>query len=449
MFEIDAQTIKELQILSSIKGEKSVLSIFNNVASYGGRDQLEILFRNPLSSLKSIQDRVDCIKYLEAGKFNIKVDATTLDFIEHYLSLSKIPTRYSYIDGLRKRLHHILKANNEYYIISRAIEWMTEIIKNLYSEICLHDQEKFPALLREISGNIRELVESEGLFQIYKHNGKRFSAYEIEKFNHILKYKRLDDVRELLRIIYLIDVFQAVIKTKKRYGFSFAELSETHNIEIQGLYHPFLEKPIPNDISITESCNAVFITGANMSGKSTFMKAFGVSIYLAHMGFPVPARNMMTPVFDGLFTTINIPDDLLLGYSHFYSEVKRIKDIAKKVVTGKSYVIIFDELFRGTNVKDASEATFFIINSLSKIKGNTYLFSSHIIEAAEELAQASSEIKFLSFQATMKDNSFSYSYLIEPGVSNDRFGMYIIEREGIIELLNEGIENGIPAKPCV
>ena len=62
-----------------------------------------------------------------------------------------------------------------------------------------------------------------------------------------------------------------------------------------------------------------------MAGKSTCMKAFGVAVYLAHCGLPVPAARMELSVFKGLFTTINLSDNLSLGYSHYYNEVARVK----------------------------------------------------------------------------------------------------------------------------
>ncbi len=81
--------------------------------------------------------------------------------------------------------------------------------------------------------------------------------------------------------------------------------------------------------------NLVFLTGANMAGKSTFMKSFGVAVYLAHMGFPVGAEEMVFSVQDGMYTSINVPDNLDAGFSHFYAEVLRVKRAAEEVSQGK------------------------------------------------------------------------------------------------------------------
>src|SRR3546814_20833413 len=73
------------------------------------------------------------------------------------------------------------------------------------------------------------------------------------------------------------------------------------------------------------------------------------------LGFPVPATRMRTCVLDGLITTINLADNIGAGYSHFYTEVKRVKLVAERIQQTDRLLVIFDELFRGTNVKEAYE----------------------------------------------------------------------------------------------
>lgn len=117
----------------------------------------------------------------------------------------------------------------------------------------------------------------------------------------------------------------------------------------------------------------MFLTGANMAGKSTFMKTFGIVVYLAHMGFPLPVKKMRFSVQNGMYTTINLPDNMMLGYSHFYAEVQRLKKVAEQVGRIGNLVIVFDELFRGTNVKDAHEATLAVMEAFCRKKRIVYL----------------------------------------------------------------------------
>ncbi len=122
-----------------------------------------------------------------------------------------------------------------------------------------------------------------------------------------------------------------------------------------------------------------------MAGKSTWMKTLGISFYLAHMGFPVAAESMRFSVMEGILTSINVPDDISLGWSHFYAEVMRVKLVAKEVSSGKRLFILFDELFKGTNVKDAYDATLAVTLKLAKIQEMCFRYFTHIIEVGEEL----------------------------------------------------------------
>src|SRR5690606_32753041 len=150
--------------------------------------------------------------------------------------------------------------------------------------------------------------------------------------------------------------------------------------------------------------NVVFLTGANMAGKSTFMKSFGIAIYLAHMGFPVPATEMTFSVRDGLYTSINVPDNINEGYSHFYAEVLRVKMVAEAVANAKNMVIIFDELFKGTNVKDAYEATVAVTAAFAEHHNCAFIISTHIMEAADELKQYNN-FQFVYLPTIMQGNT--------------------------------------------
>ena len=89
-----------------------------------------------------------------------------------------------------------------------------------------------------------------------------------------------------------------------------------------------------------------------MAGKSTFIKAVGSAVFLAHIGMGVPAESMKLTLFDGLLTNINVVDNIVKGESFFYNEVQRIKNTILKVNDSRKWLILIDELFKGTNVQD-------------------------------------------------------------------------------------------------
>jgi len=175
-----------------------------------------------------------------------------------------------------------------------------------------------------------------------------------------------------------------------------------------------------------------------MAGKSTFMKSLGIAVYLAHMGFPVAASSMEFAVLDGLFTTINLADNLGLGASHFYAEVLRVKKVAEELNRGRNLLVIFDELFRGTNVKDAYEATIAITGAFASKRNSIFVISTHIIEAGEVLREQCDNIGFVFLPTRMDGHRPVYTYQLERGITDDRHGMVIIRNEGILDILEKG-----------
>jgi DNA mismatch repair ATPase MutS len=266
---------------------------------------------------------------------------------------------------------------------------------------------------------------------------KRLTAYDIAGFDYIFRYTNRKDVAFILDMVYEYDAFLSVAKTAGRLGMVYPEiLPETENyMEIEGLVHPFVDNAVANDIHFEKSSNLLFVSGPNMAGKSTFLKALGVAVYLTHVGLPVPAKKMKLSALSGLCTTINISDNLSSGYSHFYAEVMRIKDVTTRLNTNKNMLVIFDELFRGTNVKDAYDGTLAIVSAFAKIKTSFFVISSHIIEVTNELKD--DNIRFSYFEINQQDGAPAYTYKLREGVSDVRLGMYIIRKEGLIELIND------------
>jgi len=211
-------------------------------------------------------------------------------------------------------------------------------------------------------------------------------------------------------------------------------------LKLEDVYHPSLKEPVGNSLTMDAAQNVIFLTGANMAGKSTFLRSLSTALYVAHMGFPVAAVSMEFSVMDGLYTTVNLPDNLGIGASHFYAEVLRVKKMATELSTGKSLFILFDELFRGTNVKDAHEATVAVTKGFAGKKNSLFIISSHIVEAGEELKQLSN-IGFLYLPTRMNGHTPEYTYKMEKGITDDRHGMIIIRNEGILDTLKNGRKN--------
>ena len=171
-----------------------------------------------------------------------------------------------------------------------------------------------------------------------------------------------------------------------------------------------------------------------MAGKSTLIKSVGSSVFLAHIGMGVPASTMRLTMFDGLISNINVVDNIAKGESFFFNEVQRIKNTVQKISDGKKWLVLIDELFKGTNVQDAMKCSSAVIKGLIKIKNSLFILSTHLYEIGEELKQFSN-ISFRFFETNVKDDQLEFSYQLKEGISNDRLGYLILRREKVVELL--------------
>ena len=171
-----------------------------------------------------------------------------------------------------------------------------------------------------------------------------------------------------------------------------------------------------------------------MAGKSTFIKSVGISVFLAHIGMGVPAQNMKLTFFDGMLSNINVMDNISRGESYFYNEVQRIKATIQKINNGKKWLILIDELFKGTNVQDAMKCSSAVIEGLLKIKNSLFILSTHLYEIGEELKKYPN-ISFKYFETSVADGQLLFSYHLKEGISNDRLGYLILKREGVVDML--------------
>ena len=271
---------------------------------------------------------------------------------------------------------------------------------------------------------------------------EQFPFRRLVYYDYCLRARGYENLRRLMNIIYELDVYMTGAAVAAQRGFSRAVAypsSTTDNrIDLVNVFHPQVRNAVANSICISHNQNVLFLTGANMAGKSTFMKSFGVAVYMAHMGFPVAAEKMEFTVQDGLYTSINVSDNLNMGYSHFYAEVLRVKKVAQQVRQTQHLVVVFDELFRGTNVKDAYDATVAVTEAFAGIRNCTFIISTHIIEAGEVLKERCDNINFVYLPTKMEGSKPVYTYTLAPGVTDDRHGMMIVNNEHIIEIIKNG-----------
>lgn len=443
-FIIDKQTLRDLGIFEK-RGTDSIYSIFNSTCTKGGANLLEEWFLYPLDQAEKINKRAATIHFFQVKKMGFPFRGEALDAAEYYLSRNDQRSRLEKQDRkLEQKFCNYIGANTEYKVICRGVGACLEImgqLKNVLAQMS-GSEEEYP--LQKETIPLSELFADERLNWTFSgKENKKLDYDQVVVYDEILRFQKRDAVLYMLSFIYLLDVYVSVARVADKRGFKVGTALENgpNVIQVKGLYHPLIQHPVANDIYMESGKNVVFLTGANMAGKSTFMKSLGIAVFLAHVGFPVPAESMSFTVQNGLYTTINLPDNINMGYSHFYAEVLRVKRVAEQVVRYPRLVVIFDELFRGTNVQDAYEATVAVTRAFMAYRESTFVISTHIIEAGETLQQEKLNIQYVYLPTVVKGSQPEYTYRLTPGITADRHGMKIINNEKILDILREGINN--------
>ncbi|HEY3862634.1 MAG TPA: AAA family ATPase [Verrucomicrobiae bacterium] len=185
-------------------------------------------------------------------------------------------------------------------------------------------------------------------------------------------------------------------------------------IDAQGLAHPLLAVAVRNDIALDASRPLHVISGSNMSGKSTWMRAIGVNIVLAMAGAPVRARAcQMTALRIG--ASMRTVDSLQEGVSRFYAEIKRLKQIVQMAVPGERVVFLIDEVFGGTNSHDRLIGAAFVVKLLVS-RGAVGLITTHDLALTRVVDEVRPHGENFHFEDQLAEGKLSFDYRLREGV---------------------------------
>ncbi|TCC91061.1 MutS-related protein [Pedobacter hiemivivus] len=436
-FSIDRQTLEELNLLGKFR-QGSVYHLFNQVKTRGGEQLLAEMFRHPLADAPTINKRSSIFQFFQQEKPGFPFDVPQLNLMREYLDEGAGKNAVLILaNTFIKKWLSSLTRDERYKKNVQGLQATIVTLNKCYGfvEMLQHKPGPFADRIKAVR-EILSIKQVERLrnTDIYKDIPVKTLAF----YDHLLKSRLHEEMEVLLSFIYEVDVNIAVSDVARNKGFTYAHaLAKEKNVLLAtDLCHPCIDRAVGNSIAMQENSNVLFLTGANMAGKSTLMKSVGIALYLGHIGFPVAVTEMEFSVREGLYSSINVADNISLGYSHFYAEVVRVKQAADAAASGKRLLLMFDELFKGTNVKDAYDGTLAVTEAFAEYRDCLFIVSTHIIEVGEAL-QEHSNIHFVYMPTVMDGAKPCYTYKMQQGITEDRQGMMIIRNEGILELINK------------
>jgi len=330
---------------------------------------------------------------------------------------------------------------------------------------------KKTALLLKYS-NLFRLIENENfsskLISEIKNDissGEKSAFAEIKKLSKIMKsfdYRLNMIVGFLLNIFFLWDILQIIrlenwknnnssklqpwfeqlstideLNSFAGFNYSlqlkaFPTFSDEYKIESINAKHPFIkeENNIGNPINIGGWKQFNVITGANMAGKSTYLRTVGVNLVLAMTGSAVMADEFVFKPVE-IITGIKTSDSLQDGESYFFAELKRLKQIIDKLENGEQLFIILDEILRGTNSADKQKGSLGLIKQLLRLNASG-IIATHDLALGKLIESFPENITNKRFEVEITNNQLVFDYKIKDGISQNLNATFLMKKMGIV-----------------
>ncbi|MDA3906746.1 MAG: hypothetical protein PF484_11785 [Bacteroidales bacterium] len=266
----------------------------------------------------------------------------------------------------------------------------------------------------------------------------------------ILNYFLLWDIRQSIRLEHWKStyqelpskVFKAIAEMEMLVSFAtfyynrndliFPEiLNNGFRVEGKDLGHPLMQSKtrVDNNVFFPSSAQFYVITGANMAGKSTYLRTVGVNLVLALSGAPVCAKEFKTSILRP-FTSIKTSDSLSNNESYFYAELLRLQRIIEALKTGKSYFIILDEILKGTNSKDKEQGSKALVKQLIGLNA-AGIIATHDLQLAELSKSFPENVKTACFEVEIENDQLVFDYKLREGVSQNLNATFLMKKMGI------------------
>lgn len=436
--QVDKTTLNDLSIFNR-EEEQSVFHHLNFTTSIGGKEWLHHLLAHPYSDLNKIQETQQILQLIiqNQQKWPTLITNGTVMVVQKFYDtpIDDIPNDPNIFNALFYKIVN----SQDYSLVKYSVTHFVDFTIGLRQILNVFEGMIIPKLLQVILDRIKMLMDRPIIKTIMHWNKKNtLSTIDILTFGKYLKQRFKAEALELVDVYSRLDAYYGMAMACTKYNFTFPEIqkADTPYIDAKNVYHLLVPQPVSYAVQLNRQSNFLFLTGANMAGKSTFIKAVGIAVYLAHVGMGVPAEKCKLSLFDGLLSNIQVEDNISRGESYFFNEVQRIKKTIEKINDGRNWLILIDELFKGTNVQDAMKCSTAVIEGLRKMKNALFILSTHLYEIGEELKQYPN-IRFNFFETHIHEGQLVFSYQLKEGISNDRLGYVILKREGVVKMLED------------
>ena len=408
-------------LINSKISEKSIISWFANYVTFtNGFSPILVLIISALSLIAMTLFAFDVIEWTHLLVWFL----VGVGIIGRFLkSINQLANHTGQIQDTFERYHVLLeRIENEQFTSSQLVDWQSKI----------HQKDrKASQIFKEFSKLLGALDQRNNIIVSIPANGfflrDLWFAYKIEKW--ILR--NASKVEEWFTVISDFDALNSF----GNYAFNHPNyvyptiVSERKQVEAKQLGHPLLkpDSRVDNDFSM-ENKEFFIVTGANMAGKSTFLRTVGLSIVLANNGLPVCAKSFAySPI--KLISSMRTTDSLSENASYFFSELKRLKHIID-IIENEEHFIILDEILKGTNSKDKAKGSQQFVEKLVRT-GSTGIIATHDLSLCNLEAQLE-QVQNYYFDAEIVNNELYFDYRLKSGICQNMNASFLLNKMGIV-----------------
>ena len=474
-----------------IFGERSLFQFLNRTCTPFGKDILSRWLQHPLDKKEDIDTRQQAIKELSkypdfretfriTGCLN-KNDETTMNDLKKWIASPSIflqKRSNQWICRAVPVINIILFTLGMLDVISMS--WFGLVFcsfaiasSKLIRKITLI-QESYNKTLKMLSTYVRliELADKQSmgsplliaLKKEFESHGKKASevlgilAKELDRLdlrNNLILYALLEgsmfwQLRQMLRIerwkeeygTHLLQWLEALGKLDAlcalgTFAFNHPEYTypeitdEPFVFRAKNMGHPLMPRKqcVVNDVEIPQRPYFLIITGANMAGKSTYLRTIGCNYILACIGAPVCCSSLeIYPAH--LMTSLRTSDSLAHNESYFFAELKRLQQILERLKNGEEMFIILDEILKGTNSMDKQKGSFALVKQLLKLKTNG-IIATHDLLLGDLIQHFPDEISNYCFEADIQNDELTFSYKLREGIAQNMNACFLMQKMGI------------------
>jgi hypothetical protein len=214
--------------------------------------------------------------------------------------------------------------------------------------------------------------------------------------------------------------------------FHYPEINDRLELSAHALGHPLIpeEECVSNDFYLGKNPSVAIVTGANMAGKSTFLRSLGVNLILALNGAPVFAKDFRFPIIK-LRTGMRTADSLKDHQSYFYAELDRLKGIMDDLRKDIPLLILLDEILKGTNSTDKQTGSIALVKQLLP-HPCLAVIATHDLALGELENEFPGQVKNYCFEANIQNDQLSFDYKLKPGIAQKMNATFLMKKMGII-----------------